>query len=260
MKKYICLFICLVFLCVPLGVSAEQKQTVTVDENEITVKIPDDFTVLTKESLNESADIFDSMPISKNEAIDMFQAQGVVLDAFSEDQTKEIKITVKSDAFSQQIVNLSPLEKDEQEKVLETLTQGLTQTEYTTVLDQSITQHSGYTFLKYTIRIGQPEKGYCCSSMMTIINKKYYEITCYNSDTILTDEHTQENEEVFSSLSLKIKNNSGEMTTNRLTSIFAILAIIAAGLVVISLVYSLIKYAYKKHNEPEHVTLHTRDL
>ena len=95
--------------------------------------------------------------------------------------------------------------------------------------------------------------------MMTIINKKYYEFTCYSSDTLVTDEHMEEHEDFFSSISLNIKYNNGELTTNRITSILAILAIISAALVIVSLVYSFVKYAYKKHNEPDKVTLTPRD-
>lgn len=259
MKKILCVFISIFLICSPTLVLADTGYKVVVNENEISVDIPDDFLVLTEESLNNPNEDFADMPISKNDAIELFKTEGVVLDAFSKEHDREIKVKVSSDSFSEQIVNLTPLDEYEQQQVLDALAAGVGETQWATVLDKAIVEQDGYTFLKYSVRIGDPQKGYCYTSMMTIINKTYYEFTCYNSNNLITDEHYEEHDDFFSSIRLDIKNNSGEITTNRLTSIFAIVAIIAAALVIVSLVYSLVKYAYKKHNEPDKVTLTPRE-
>ena len=89
---------------------------------------------------------------------------------------------------------------------------------------------------------------------MTIFGGKCYELTCYNNVPMLEQDQIDENDEIVSSLKLKIKGNDGEIAANKLSSALTIIVIFVAIAVIFGVVISFVKPLFKKGEDSERIS------
>ena len=240
---------------------------------EINLSIPSGFTTVTSDDLDKPADYFKNLPITKNEAISRIES-GILLDAFSTDKTREIRFSVfesnklgkyaaSAVAGSQPstesnlikgINNFSALGESERQKVISSIADELKAEGHTFLATPSEIELSGYKFIRSYARIGSSSSGYTYTSVMTIFGGKCYELTCYNNVPMLEQEQIDENDEIVSSLKLKIKGNDGEIAANKLSSALTIIVIFVAIAVIFGVVISFVKPLFKKGEESERIS------
>ncbi len=104
MKKTVCfltLLVGLLFL-VPVAAYAADNTTYTLDELDMTISIPTDMNVTTREIDSEDPNL-SSYDLNKNDVIDHFEKYSIYLDALSQDLTYEIIVTMITDESLQAV-------------------------------------------------------------------------------------------------------------------------------------------------------------
>lgn len=259
--------------------NAARKSSVSLHSGsaDISLSIPSGFTTVTSDDLDKPSDYFKSLPITKNEAIGRIES-GILLDAFSNDKTREIrfsvfesnklgKYAVSSVAGSQPgtesnlikgINNFSALGASERQKVISAIADELKSEGHTFLSTPSEIELSGYKFIRSYARIGSSTSGYTYTSVMTVFGGKCYELTCFNNMPMLEQEQIDENDEIVSSLKLKIKGNDGEIAANKFSSALTFIVIFLAIAVIFGVVISFVKPLLKKGEESEQISSNRR--
>lgn len=257
----------IIALCITaLSPSALADTSYSLDsgDNSVGVKIPSGFTVLTAADIDRPVEYFRDFPIDKNEASVRFKS-GVLLDAFSADRTREIRISVfdssdigkyaapalstasgrQSETSGQDLVsginNFSALSAADRKVVITAVCDNLTAEGHSFLSTPAEVELSGYTFIKTYARIGSSVNGYTYSSVMTIIGGKCYELTCFDNLPTLQQEQIDANEEVLGSLKLSIRGDSGELAANHFQSFIAFAVILIAIAVIAGVIISFVK-------------------
>lgn len=215
----------------------------------VKLDIPAGYIALTPADVDQPEDFFNTLPISKLELQERVQS-GVQIDAFSEEAQREIKVSVTSDAFSEQLVNFTPLSEGEQRQIIDQLKTGLTQDGHTFLAEPETVEIGDYTFIRYMARVGDVENGYSYMSVLTVLSGQYYEATCFNSGGILDQNAIDQNKQILNSLSITISGGS-DIWGNALLTVGSILAILTAAGVIIYVGYTFIRqFLDRKLSQP----------
>ncbi|MBQ2676904.1 MAG: hypothetical protein IJF54_05865 [Clostridia bacterium] len=250
MKKVFSAIFCVAFIiCSCFNVAA---LSVSDEDSEYKVDIPKNFYCYTQDDIYKDSSFFNKMPIDKQQAIQRVR-NGTVIDAFSKDGMREIKLTVGSDKLSEELVNLSPLSDEQIKNIADTLKSGIEQNAGTVLWVKS-TDLSGYKFIKYCVRVGSSDTGYCYTTMMTVIGGKFYELTCYDSAAVVNDEMAAANDEVFSSFKLNVKAPKG-MGFNTFYQVVSVIVIIVCALVIVVIGYSFVMQLVNRRKTDENQEL-----
>lgn len=258
-------------------VSADSNVSLKSGIADISLTVPSGFTSVTADDLDKSSDYFKNLPITKNEAINRIES-GILLDSFSNDKMREIRFSVfESNTLGKYVVssaarsdsgtgsnlikginNFSALEESERQRVITAITDELKSEGHTFLSTPCEIEIDGYKFIRSYARIGSSTSGYTYTSVMTIFGGKCYELTCYNNTPMLEQEQIDENDEVVSSLKLKIKGNDGELAANKFSSALTIIAIFVAIAVIFGIVISFVRPLLKKGDESEPISTNSR--
>lgn len=255
--------------------SAAGNSSVTLQSGtaEISLSVPSGFTTITSDDLDKPSDYFKNLPITKNEAISRIES-GILLNAFSNDKTREIRFSVfESNKLGKYAVstvvgtqtsdennlikginNFSALSESERQKVISAISDELKVEGHTFLSTPSEIELSGYKFIRSYARIGSSTSGYTYTSVMTIFGGKCYELTCFNNMPMLEQEQIDENEEIVSSLKLKIKGNDGEIAANKFSSALTFVVIFLAIAVIFGVVVSFVKPLLQKGEDSEKIS------
>lgn len=264
-------------LCFTANAARQSSVSLRSGTADISLSVPSGFTTVTADDLDKPSEYFKNLPINKNEAISRIES-GILLDAFSNDKTREIrfsvfesnrlgKYAVSSVAGSQSstksnlikgINNFSALGESERQKVISAISDELKDEGHTFLATPSEIVLSGYKFIRSYARIGSSTSGYTYTSVMTIFGGKCYELTCFNNMPMLEQEQIDENNVIISSLKLKIKGNDGEIAANKFSSAVTFVVIFLAIAVIFGVVVSFVKPLLKRGEGSEKISSGSR--
>ncbi len=197
----ILLMVCFLFSLTFSVAALDNKYT--IDELKLSIKIPKDYTVITR-TLQSDDDAFSKLNLDYTETMTAFSAADIYLQATSEDSILKVTLTQTSDENTKAVNNYSQLSSAERQQVLDAFMQN---PNYTSGVE---IKHNGIIYFDMGLTQQTVDSSIYCFQCHTVVNGMNINLTLQKNDEELTPDEIKVVTNMANTITFdKIKTTSG---------------------------------------------------
>lgn len=241
-KRLLSTLLLLLCCCLPVG-----AQTVSDAAHNVTLALPDDYRVVTADTLDDQADYLETLGHSVDSFRQYFRQDGLLFFAASPDRARQVELRCLQTEFAEQVGDLSLLDEATAARMADSLIAADTRAGW------KLIEQDGLRFYEISTATSDSGGRFCALQYVTVRNGLLYDLTCYSAGETLTEADRTAAASLLAGLS--IPKQSGSFSLFDAESIFLTVLIWAAILAALAaagfLLYTFYADLRRRKNENE---------
>ena len=220
-RRLLCFLVAAITMIRVFSLTASAK-SVSNSEWDVEIDLPDEYIVLTTQTLSKNTEFIESIGHSKESLKKAMNSGNIIFYAANEKNTKQFHVKCWKTDFSERIGNLHSLSGESREATLDSIKKILFSNSFT---------YGESLFLKLAVSV-KGDNPFCYIQYITVLAGNFYSLVYYNAHSYLTVAEQKEADSVLSALKINAKDEGSGISVQEIVY-FALVGLVLIGAVFI---------------------------